>query len=72
LWRRVVWAGQLLIALMMEVASISETPVNFYQITRRYNPEDNNNLHTRHRENLKSYLIQSVCMSNECRQKNKK
>jgi hypothetical protein len=30
----------LLIALMMEAASISETLVNFYQTTRRKNPED--------------------------------
>jgi hypothetical protein len=28
------------VALMMEAASISETSVNFYQITRRNNPED--------------------------------
>jgi hypothetical protein len=28
------------IALMMEAASSSETLVNFYQTTRRYNPED--------------------------------
>jgi hypothetical protein len=28
------------IALMMEAARISETLVNFYQTTRRYNPED--------------------------------
>jgi hypothetical protein len=28
------------IALMMESASISETSVNFYQTTRRYNPDD--------------------------------
>jgi hypothetical protein len=28
------------IALMMEAASTSETLVNFYQTTRRYNPED--------------------------------
>jgi hypothetical protein len=27
-------------SLMMEAASTSETPVNFYQTTRRYNPED--------------------------------
>jgi hypothetical protein len=26
--------------LMTEAASISETSVNFYQTTRRYNPED--------------------------------
>jgi hypothetical protein len=31
----------LLIALMMEVARTSETLINFYQTTRRYNPEDN-------------------------------
>jgi hypothetical protein len=35
----------LLIALMMEAARTSETLVNFYQITRRYNPEDS---HLRH------------------------
>jgi hypothetical protein len=45
-----------MIALMMEAASISKTFVNFYQTTRRYNPEDNH-LHTRRRENLKSYLL---------------
>jgi hypothetical protein len=30
-----------LVALMMEAASTYETLVNFYQTTRRYNPEDN-------------------------------
>jgi hypothetical protein len=30
----------LLIALMMEAESTSETSVNFYQTTRRNNPED--------------------------------
>jgi hypothetical protein len=30
----------ILIALMMEAARTSETLVNFYQTTRRYNPED--------------------------------
>jgi hypothetical protein len=30
-----------IIALMMEAARTSETLVNFYQTTRRYNPEDN-------------------------------
>jgi hypothetical protein len=30
----------LLNALMMEAARTSETLVNFYQTTRRYNPED--------------------------------
>jgi hypothetical protein len=43
----------LLIALMMEAASTLETSVN-YQTTWRYNPEDSH-LHTRRRENLKSY-----------------
>jgi hypothetical protein len=42
------------IALMMEAASTSETSVNFYQTTRRNNPEDSH-LHNRHRENLKSH-----------------
>jgi hypothetical protein len=44
----------LLIVLMMEAASTFETSVNFYQTTRRNNPEDSH-LHTRHRENLKSH-----------------
>jgi hypothetical protein len=33
------------IVLMMEAASTYETLVNFYQTTRRYNPEDSH-LHT--------------------------
>jgi hypothetical protein len=40
---------------MMEAASTFETPINFYQTTRRYNPEDSH-LHTRRRENLRYYL----------------
>jgi hypothetical protein len=44
------------IALMMEAASTSETSLNFYQTTRRYNPEDGH-LHTRIRENLKSQNV---------------
>jgi hypothetical protein len=44
---------------MMEAARTSETLVNFYQTTRRYNPEDKH-LRTHRRENLKSYLVQSV------------
>jgi hypothetical protein len=43
------------IALMMEAVITSETSVNFYQNTRRNNPEDGH-LHTRRRENLKSHL----------------
>jgi hypothetical protein len=35
----------LLIALMMEAASTSETSVNFYQTARHNNPEDSH-LHT--------------------------
>jgi hypothetical protein len=38
---------------MMEAARASETMVNFYQTTRRYNPEDSH-LRTHRRENLKS------------------
>jgi hypothetical protein len=35
------------IGLMMEAARTSETLVNFYQTTRRYNPEDSHlHLHT--------------------------
>jgi hypothetical protein len=41
---------------MMEAARTSETLVNFYQTTRRYNPEDSH-LRTHGRENLKSYLL---------------
>jgi hypothetical protein len=41
---------------MMEAARTSETLVNFYQTTRRYNPEDSH-LRTHRRENLKSYLL---------------
>jgi hypothetical protein len=36
----VVAPCSLAIALMMEAARTSETLVNFYQTTRRYNPED--------------------------------
>jgi hypothetical protein len=42
-------------ALMMEAARFSETLVNFYQTTRRNNPEDSH-LRTHRRENLRSYL----------------
>jgi hypothetical protein len=39
---------------MMEAARTPETLVNFYQTTRRYNPEDSH-LRIHRRENLKSY-----------------
>jgi hypothetical protein len=39
--------------------SPSETSVNIYQTTRRYNPEDSH-LHARRRENLKSCLVLTV------------
>jgi hypothetical protein len=41
------------IALLMEAASASEKPVNYYKTTRRSNSE-HRHLHTRRRENLKS------------------
>jgi hypothetical protein len=40
--------------LIMEEAGTSEASVNFYQTTRRKNPEDSH-LHIRRRENLKSH-----------------
>jgi hypothetical protein len=48
-----------IIALMMEAARNSETLVNFYQTTRRYNPEDRH-LRTHRRENLKSYMVKNL------------
>jgi hypothetical protein len=45
---------RLIIALIMEPESTSETSVNSYQITRRYISESSR-LHTRRRENLKSH-----------------
>jgi hypothetical protein len=59
LLRRVVWwkfteVSEVLIAPMMEQqVSLS---VNVYQTTRRYNPRYSH-LHTRRRENLKSYSL---------------
>jgi hypothetical protein len=49
-----------LIALMMEAARTSETLVNFYQTTRRYNPEQDSHLRSHRRENLKSYSFWQV------------
>jgi hypothetical protein len=55
-----------IIVLMMETARSSETLVNFYQTTRRYNPEDSH-LRTNRRENLKSYfydiLLRSIILT---------
>jgi hypothetical protein len=48
-------------AVMMEAAITSETSLNFYQTTRRYNPEDSH-LHTRRRENLKFAKVYEVCV----------
>jgi hypothetical protein len=52
----------------MEAASTSETSVNFYQTTRRYNPEDSH-LHTRRRENLESYesLVEELLNAMGCK-----
>jgi hypothetical protein len=44
---------------MIEAARISETMENYYQTTRRYNSEDSH-LRAHRRENLKSYLENSV------------
>jgi hypothetical protein len=41
---------------MMEAARTSETSVDNY-FTRQYIPEDNSELHTRRRENLKSHDV---------------
>jgi hypothetical protein len=46
--------------LMMEAAHISETSVENY-FTRQYIPEDESELHTRRRENLKSHMNVFVC-----------
>jgi hypothetical protein len=50
-----VLVASIIVALMMEAASTSETSVNFYQKTRGNNPEDGHR-HTRHHENLKSHF----------------
>jgi hypothetical protein len=47
-----------IIRAMMKAARTSATLVNFYQTTRRYNPEDSHIL-TRRRESLKSYIRNS-------------
>jgi hypothetical protein len=49
---------------MMEAVRTSETLVNFYQTTWRYNPEDSH-LCIHCRENLKSYLDESKFVDSE-------
>jgi hypothetical protein len=44
-----------IVSVMVGAANTYETSVNFYQTTRRNNPEDSH-LHTSRRENLKSHL----------------
>jgi hypothetical protein len=56
----VVAPCRLAIALVMVAARTSETLVNFYQTTWRYNPEDSH-LCTHRRENLKSYYVHPCC-----------
>jgi hypothetical protein len=46
--------------LMMEAVRTSETSVDNYFI-RQYIPEDNSELHTRRRENMKSHSNVFVC-----------
>jgi hypothetical protein len=41
---------------MLEIARASETSGDNY-FTRKYIPEDNYELHTRRRENLKSHMV---------------
>jgi hypothetical protein len=53
-----------MIALVMETARTSETLVNFYQTTRRYNPEESH-LRTHRRENLKFYLGVNTLRNNK-------
>jgi hypothetical protein len=43
----------------VEATNTSETMVNFYQTTRRYNPEQSY-IDTRRRENLKSYFFHLI------------
>jgi hypothetical protein len=68
--RRVIWwkftnilevLPASIIRVLMEAASTSETSVSFYQTTRGNIQEDY--LHTRCRENLKSNLYKPVIVS---------
>jgi hypothetical protein len=51
-----------IIARMTEAASTYETPVNYYQTTRRKNIEDNH-VYTLRRENLKFHTTDSLAAS---------
>jgi hypothetical protein len=46
---------------MTEAVQTSETSVNSYQSTRRYNPEDSR-LHSHCRENLRAYVVKESLM----------
>jgi hypothetical protein len=48
-----------MIVLMMETEITSETSANFYQTTRRNNPE-NSHLHIRRSESLESHLEETT------------
>jgi hypothetical protein len=54
-----VHAAAISLTMMMEAARTSETSVDNY-ITWQYNPEDKSELHTRRRENLKSYIYKGI------------
>jgi hypothetical protein len=54
----------LLITLIMEEASASETSVNFYQTTRRSNPKESH-FHTRRHENLNVINKEQITDLNE-------
>jgi hypothetical protein len=49
---------------MMESARTSETSVDNY-FTRQYIPEDNSELHTRRRENLKSHSFYWILINTQ-------
>jgi hypothetical protein len=47
----------------METICFSETPVETQRTTRRYIPEDDT-LHNHRCENLKSYMLGDICVTN--------
>jgi hypothetical protein len=51
----VYWVVAQCSVVEVQAVRASETSVNSYQTTRRYNPEDNQ-LHPRRRENLRSHV----------------